>query len=120
MADLRKIEPAIEMPDPAYDEIVYRYVDGSDIIFLEKYGIKKRTPKGFWIDYYGTDKFVLGNPQFGKRWAYEDKEIALNSYIVRKRRQIEHAQATINTAQEHLERALEVKNDTHSRPSKSD
>ena len=71
------------------DELYYRY-DGYEYPRAEAYKVVKRTAKGAWI-YIGygiKDKFILDDAR--RRWAYPTKEEALNSYRIRKLRQIEH------------------------------
>lgn len=71
------------------DNLCYElFVDGTELE-LKEYLIVKETPKGNWIrehGMYGKPKFVLKG--YGKRFAHETKEMALNSFICRKKRQI--------------------------------
>jgi hypothetical protein len=57
-----------------------------ELCFLEL-PVVKATPKGHWLDYYGSRKFILSAAR--KKWAYPTKQEALASFIIRKKRQIE-------------------------------
>lgn len=61
------------------------FVDGTELE-LKEYLIVKETPKGNWIREHGKPKFVLKGD--GKRFAHETKEMALKSFICRKKNQI--------------------------------
>lgn len=79
------------------------YGEGYEFIVnvaLNHYEIKRKTPKGCWIDIYGTEKFVLDNAR--KRWAYPTEELARESFIARKQSQIQHLKRQL----EHAEAAL--------------
>jgi hypothetical protein len=79
-------------------ERYYREVDGyyegdKPTISLREFKVLSRTEKGAWItdlwDHDGTYKrFVLDGK--GKRFAYPTKELARESYIIRKAREIGH------------------------------
>lgn len=80
----------------------YRYVDGrhapplnewdepagkgSAYIHCYEYRVLKYTPKGAWIDNYGTRRFVLASAR--KRYAHATKDDALVAFKERKRRQL--------------------------------
>lgn len=81
--------------------VYYRYEDGSHYtdqpptVWLRQFVVSRHTPKGAWLlpDYFGafdpcSEKFVLNGE--GKRYAYPTKELALNSYRIRKEYQIAH------------------------------
>lgn len=94
---------------------LYRYNDNNyrehlyDVknIILVEYDVIKLTPKGFKINHNGKEKFVLkGNN--GKRFAYESKKSALESYIIRKSRQILHAKMSIEKANYFLSIAIDM------------
>lgn len=54
----------------------------------EEYEILKETPKGYWIDYFPSKKFVLkSSPNTKRRFADSTKSEALNSFIKRKEKQ---------------------------------
>lgn len=91
------------MPD---SERYYREVDGyydgdKPTISLLEYRVISRTPKGAWItDAWDSEgefkRFVLNGK--GRRHAYPTKELARDSYIIRKARQIKHAKNTLEHA----------------------
>lgn len=55
-------------------------------IRLRKYPVIKHTPRGVWIIHnYGDRKFILNDSR--KRFACETKELAMESFIARKKRQ---------------------------------
>ena len=89
----------------------YRYVDetyestGTRVV-RETLVLLKKTPKGAWItwpwDRDGTyKKFVLDGD--GRRYAYTDTDKALQSFKIRKQRQIQRCRATIERAENALE-----------------
>lgn len=53
---------------------------------LTKYPVIKHTPKGVWLDNYGTKRFV--RREAIKRFACPTEEEALESFIARKARQV--------------------------------
>lgn len=96
----------------------YRYVDpyDTDSIHLctEEWRVDKITPAGYWIESYGERKFVLAGG--GKRYAYPSKEEALDSYIIRKNRQLQHLASTKHKAEHGLFLAKELKEGRVPRP----
>jgi len=84
--------------------VLYRYYSYQvgyldDELFLptiaigcEQFHIVKETPAGFWIRYKGKKKFVLARGR--KRFAYETKELAWNSFLRRKQKWVEHTRRT--------------------------
>lgn len=86
----------------------YRY-DGYSNLIAEPWYVVKETPGGWWIrptwGYFdGThDKFILKNAI--KRYAQPTKELALESYIARKRRQIKILEARLAQARDGLRQA---------------
>ena len=58
------------------------------------------TPKGVWLDLFGTRKFVLNDSR--KQYASPTKETALQGFIKRKHRQISILTARLTEAQEGL------------------
>lgn len=91
--------------------IRFRYVDPHDSDegaepWLTSYTIFKKTPKGCWIVLSGSEpskynqKFILDG--HGRRYAYSDRTEALESYIIRKQRQVQHSAATHDKAQKLL------------------
>jgi len=101
-------------------EYRYRFVD-TDLEFgpraiLQKWPIACKTAKGAWIlppwaeDKIGGKlkelklwgaKFTLDGD--GRRWAYETEDLARKSYKIRKQRQLQHAHASIERAQQALD-----------------
>lgn len=72
-------------------KVLYRYDDVhfslNDVqVILRQYPITKTTPKGVWVDNYGTPRFVLSGAY--KRFACSTQEEALESFIARKTRQV--------------------------------
>lgn len=66
------------------DEDGYSY--GSFVkVYLHEYYVLKHTPKGFWIDNYGTKRFVLNGAR--KKFAHLNIHDAKASFIARKQRQ---------------------------------
>src|SRR5689334_1803181 len=83
----------------------YRYdsiqtTDGISV-WLQKYQVTKQTPKGVWIDIYGTERFILKNAR--KHYACETIELAKESFIARKNRQIRILKHQLRNAQLALE-----------------
>ena len=81
----------------------YRY-DGYEWAECSSYRVIKTTDKGVWISlgYMIKDKFILNGAR--KRWAYPTKELALNSFRMRKLRQIEHCRHTEERAKKALDK----------------
>jgi hypothetical protein len=93
---------------------MYRYEDvcyssGSDVdseffpgfkleLSLREFNVLRKTPKGKWIDLgWGDERFVLDKGR--KRFAWETERDALNSFIIRKQRQIGYLKAQIERAE---------------------
>jgi hypothetical protein len=81
------------------DEIYYREVNAhwSEerlAISVLKFRVIKRTPKGCWIVHLWDREaqfkkwFILDGT--GRRYAYPTRELARESFIIRKRREIQH------------------------------
>lgn len=74
----------------------YRY-DGYKNAACYAYQILSRTPRGVWVKVNMSDKkFILDGAR--RRWAYPTIAEALNSFKIRKQRQIMHANASIDNA----------------------
>lgn len=69
---------------------------------LCKYSVISVTPKGFWIDYYGTAKFVLGPDNAKKRFAYLTKEEAWNNFIARTQSAIKFQKSALKVSEAYL------------------
>ncbi len=96
-------------------KILYRYIDGwilDDMEYvrpyLRQYTVIKETECGWWfmIPYSSKKKWVSKSGR--KRFAYPTRELALNSYIIRKRRQIAHGEWTVKKAKRFLDVATEM------------
>lgn len=85
-------------------EVWYRYFDligwENAKPRLQECKVLRHTPRGVVLDFYGEEKFVLSTAR--RRWAYPTKELALDSYIQRKRKQIGWGQRTVDHANEML------------------
>lgn len=83
-----------------YREVNAKWHDGSDVLAIScgEYRVIKRTPCGVWIvPEYWADKpsawprvrrFVVEG--FGRRYAYPTRELARESFIARKKKEIQH------------------------------
>lgn len=100
--------------------ILYRYRDvcdesGQMLLICDEYRSLKETPGGWWVNRikgpYPTPEIIahwLANKRMysvrfvlsgaGKRFCYPTKAAALDSYRIRKARQIQHAQNTLAQA----------------------
>ncbi len=90
------------MSDVFYREVNSRMSDDVLAISCIEYNVVKRTPRGAWIepkwvtDYNFEDlehrkmhwKFILDG--VGRRFAYPTRELARESFIARKRKEIQH------------------------------
>lgn len=81
----------------------FRYIDpwaAGEEPYLQLIPVKRHTPKGVWLNEFGVEKFVLKDAR--RRYAYPTEALALDSYIRRKKAQIQHAQAAHDAAVENL------------------
>ncbi|TPJ51625.1 MULTISPECIES: hypothetical protein [unclassified Mesorhizobium] len=81
----------VDLYESRADDGWYRYEDSASnrtSIHLSRYRVLRETPKGVWLDDYGQGRFVLNGA--GKRWAYPTIEQARESFLIRKRRQVQH------------------------------
>lgn len=84
-----------------WDHRVEAGYDGSAAeIGLREIPVKRETPKGVFLDMGRWDKprFVLNEAR--KRWAYPTKELAMNSFRIRKKCQLGYLQAKIDHVNE--------------------
>lgn len=104
-----------------YEDVRHAIVDEWDnvestytAVYLHKYPLLKETPKGGWIDIYGTRKFVLLTAR--KKFAVPTIEQAKESFIARKNAQIRHNQKRIDDAKQAIWRLTSVRDqcDLHS------
>lgn len=89
------------------NDIWFRY-DDSDVVYTHEpyeWNLKviRYTAKCAVLDFYGKPKFVLLKAR--KRFAYPTRELAMESYIIRKNRQMAYAAATHHRAKMSLEAA---------------
>lgn len=78
------------------------YVDNGDL-FLQELEVIRETAKCVVLrDFWPKERRVLKDPN-GKRYAYASKEDALQSYIKRKERQIQHGRNTMSMAEAYLD-----------------
>lgn len=89
-----------------------RYDDTVEVAFETFYAVK-RTRKGVWVQAYGYTKNPQGHKfvllSGTKRFAYPTKAEALESFIARKKRQIEYLNQHLANARMALATALEMK-----------
>lgn len=88
----------------------YRFIDPWTVgekPYLITIPIKRWTDKCVVLNEYGKERFVLKDAR--KRYAYPTEDLALNSYIIRKQRQIQHAAATHDNAKENLAAAEAIR-----------
>jgi hypothetical protein len=88
----------------------YRYIDPwtvGDEPWCYEIPVVRETPKCVVLDEYGRARYVLKDAR--KRYAYPTKDLALDSYIIRKQRQMQHAAASHDSAKENLETAQRIK-----------
>ena len=80
------------------DEVTYYHCRKPEVrILLEEYKVLKLTAKGCWIDYYGDQKFLLNGAR--KCFAYASLTEAWNSFMIRKRRQLDHRKRAFDSVQ---------------------
>lgn len=83
--------------EPAVEGAWYRYEDTHGTgpqVWLRRFRVIRTTPKGVWLDDYGVQRFVLNDAR--KRWAYPTIELARNSFLIRKRKQIGWLQSQLD------------------------
>lgn len=78
-----------------------------DAPFLTELIVSRHTAQCVVFGAPPHERFVLKDPR-GKRYAYPTKELALKSYIIRKQRQMQHADNTRNRASLNLTTALMI------------
>ena len=94
----------------------YRYdahyiMSGVDVL-CDTFKLVKETPKGYWITidslfFYSWKKWISKTSR--KRFAYPTKAEALNSFIIRKEKQIIHCERAMHNAKRALSIAKEIK-----------
>lgn len=77
---------------------------------LLTYGVFKETPKGYWIREGRGQRERWVSKTSRKRFAYPTPAMALDSLILRKRREIVFLRGKMQAAEENLELAVKLKN----------
>jgi len=88
------------------EETWYRFTDpwtAGEPPFLQEIPVERYTAKCAVLNEYGFRRYVLKDAR--KRYAYPTKELALESYIIRKKRQMQHAANAHDNAKENLDAA---------------
>lgn len=106
-------------PEFYYREVNSRWTSDLLAISVLKFRVIKRTPKGVWVvpDYYWPDetrkRFILDGK--GRRYAYPTREEARASFIIRKKREIQHCANQHDRALRYLALAetMEFGSETH-------
>lgn len=92
--------------DVEYAYRYYSYRTNNKIrLGLEEFIVLRHTPKGYWIDTYGAEKFVLKDSLRG--YAKLTKEAAFEHFQARKRRQIKIVRSILHMAEESLRLTLD-------------
>lgn len=92
-----------------YDTREIRYEDGQTVaaaINLETIPVVRETEKSYVVMWAGKEKFILkSNDQYGRRFAYANKEWAMHSFKKRKKCQLAYLQRDLNHVKDILELA---------------
>lgn len=91
-------------------ETWFRYQDGwndHDGPVLFTFCVKRHTPKCVILDEWGRERQVLKEAR--RRFAYPAKELALESFIIRKQRQMQHCTRIHDAAAAQLRRAEAIR-----------
>lgn len=67
---------------------------------IDHFPVTKKTPKGVWVTAWGGPKFILDGA--GRRFAYPTREQAIDSFMRRKRRQIQILHSNLASAEAQL------------------
>lgn len=97
--------PAADVPA----ELWYRFDDPyhpGDKPYFQEFRVLRHTPRCVVLDVYGIEKTVLKEAR--KCYAYPTKELALQSYLIRKAKQIGYAAAAHDRAKDNRAAALEL------------
>lgn len=78
------------------DSDLYRV--SSARLVLRQFEIISETPKGKWVSDYGIKRWVSNSSR--KRYCHETKELAMESYILRKKAYIRHCETRLRRAKE--------------------
>lgn len=90
-------------------EVWYRFDDPyhpGEELEVQEFRVVRRTDKCVVLDVYGLEKLVLKEAR--RRFAYPTKELALQSYLIRKAKQIGYAVAAHDRAKDNRAVALEL------------
>jgi hypothetical protein len=83
-------------------------------LYFREYKVIRSTPTGHWIKVsYGDVKWYGSGEKWtsfvsARRWAYDTKEAALQSFLARKNRQIKIVSYSLQLAQSSKRKALEM------------
>ena len=92
-----------------YSSVVENPVDYSVSLFLSKYSVIKKTPKGVRIDNY-TEKGRFVNLSSKKKFACVTEKEALEQFLYRKKKQLGHLSAKIRQVEASIELAQQCLN----------
>lgn len=97
------------------DESMERCLASKAVVYCSEFEVIKETPKGYWIN-TGFNQLLSPNKWVSKtsrkRFAHLSKDNAWESFIARKKRQVQILQAQLANAQECL--TLKQPNETNS------
>ena len=95
--------------------VLYRYDTSSSNasqvgLWCSQYQAIKETPQGWWIQAWVNGKLTKKwiSKTARKRFAYQTKELALNSFIKRKKHMIAHLENSLAVTQTAYELALQI------------
>lgn len=74
--------------------------DSRAYVYTHEHPVIRETPKGVWLDVYGSERFVRRDAR--KRWACPTKEEAIESFRARKARQAKILRAKLRHVDEVL------------------
>lgn len=83
-------------------------LDGFSDPWLQEFQVVRETPKCVVFKTWDRERFVLKDPA-GRRYCYPTRELALESYLIRKRRQIQILAARHDQAKDYLQAAEDFK-----------
>ena len=80
---------------------------GESVLWLKHFPVERETPKCWVISVEGRTKFILKEAK--KRWAYPTKELALNSFLIRKRKYLQRFTTLVTL----VEQAIKIGSELH-------
>ena len=102
-----------------YDLEIFRSYGHDDVkVELEIFELVKETPKGYWIVSESWVDLDEGFISLAKKWisktsrkrfAYPTKQEALDSFLIRKKKQIEYVKRSLTNAEKALELGEKIK-----------